>query len=160
MESAMPSSTFAVLQRPQQITYFQHIAPQTPHDAYNMVADKVRASVETAIPRAFFDVPVEAAASFSTELGRNPKRPALDPPPPSIVRSNLEQEIYRKADQLRAQFPEFTRTVKTLTAWHMLYHYFDAQDLQTEGKFLLKAGRLPGTEWKPGFVGSILLTVV
>ena len=85
------------------------------------------------MPRAFFDVPAAAAAQFSTELGKNPKRPALDPPPPPIVRSNLEREIYRKADQLRARFPDLARTVKTLTSWDMLYYYFDGQDLQTEG---------------------------
>ena len=137
----MSSSTFAVPQNSQPAAYYQYGPPQTPHDAYNMVADKVRASVETAMPRAFFDVPADAAAIFSTQQGKALKRPALDPPPPPVVRSNLEQEIYRKADQLRAQFPDIAGTVQTVTSWDMLYYYFDAQDLQIEGKSQLKVSR-------------------
>ena len=134
----MSSSTFAVYQNPQHIGFYKHPLRRQPYGAYNMVADEVRVSVEAVIPPTFFNVPEEAAASFSTELGNILKRPALDPPPPPIVRSNIEQDIYRKADQLRTQFPDFARTVKTVTEWSMLYHYFDGQDLQAEGRLQLK----------------------
>lgn len=127
----MSSSTLAV---PQQTHYPQHILPQTTHDAYNMVADKVRESVAAPFPPSFFILPDDAHASFSTGMSKNPKRPALDPPPPPIARSDLESEIDRKAAHLRAQLPELARTIKTATQWAELYGYFDAQDLQVEGK--------------------------
>jgi hypothetical protein len=99
------------------------------------MADQVRQHMEMSLPKKLYNVPDDAPASFSTHEGREPKRKALDPPPPPIVRSNLEQEVSRKAKQLREKFPAIARGINNnIISWHGLYKYFDAQDLQLEGK--------------------------
>ena len=85
------------------------------------------------MPTQFYDVPEACLAIFSTNCGAIAKRQLPDPPPPSIVRSDIDGDIQRKATALWQEFPVQIQHVRCPLAWEDLYTYFDAVDLWTEG---------------------------
>ncbi len=85
------------------------------------------------MPQSFWRTPDNAAAAFSTQLGRYPKRQLPDPLPPPIARSNMNWDIQKKAQNLVRQFPELARGITPIHEWYHLYKYFDAHDLWVEG---------------------------
>lgn len=81
----------------------------------------------------YYDVPHDAAAVFSTDMQRQPKRKLEEPFPSVIIRTNLPVDIQRKCAELRTRFPEVAIHVEGIESWTSLYHFFDAVDLWSEG---------------------------
>jgi len=88
------------------------------------------------MPLSFWRTPDNAVSAFSTHLGLYPKRQLPELPdqfPPPVVRSNLNQDVQKKAQSLAKQFPELARGITPINDWYHLYKYFDAVDLWIEG---------------------------
>jgi len=94
-------------------------------------------ALEPSMPREFYNLPKDAPALISSHFGKHPKRELADPPPAPIARSDGPDDIVRKANYFRKQFPIFSRKIRALTTWEQLYHFFDAYDLQLEGPAFL-----------------------
>lgn len=90
-----------------------------PAPTITQMAPHIAKSLEATLPEHFFHLDASAPAQFSTVFGAKPKRDVDAPPPAPIVRSNIDIEIQRKADELRAQLPDLA--AKVITPGSMFY---------------------------------------
>lgn len=93
-----------------------------------VLEDVVLPPIPGPIPPLFFvDVPVDAAAVFSTNKGTRPHRPLPCPVPVHSVRRGGEEDVQSKAWYLLKTQPAIAEAILTPpTTWRDLYHYFDA----------------------------------
>jgi hypothetical protein len=85
---------------------------QPPPRSVLLITDEIQKTIEyAAFQPDFYKLPADAVAHFSTNLGKQQKREVADPPPAPVVRSNVDDEIRRKAIELREQCPSIARRV-------------------------------------------------
>lgn len=86
------------------------------------------------LPKAFYDLPADSRAVFSTAHGRYPKRNLPEPLPLCITRSNVALDVEKKADALWEPFYyDIYHNLRRPGSWYDLYQWFDAVDLHIEG---------------------------
>jgi len=99
----------------------------------------IAVALETNMPAAFYTaLPDIRPAHFSTEFQKKPFRYAVVPHPPTIVRSDIQADIQRKADYLRSLVPHIACMIlNPVVYWPDLYYFFDVEDIQVEGAAFL-----------------------
>ncbi len=81
----------------------------------------------------FYKVAAEAPARFSTNNGTKPKRELVEPYPAPIVRTNLEDDVEKRALELLKDFPWSAGIYVPPVDWYQLHEFFDGHDLWVEG---------------------------